>query len=617
MDEYCGIRQPWAMLVRYRNIILTIFQYNVLTLPELVSTFEVIIYNVDKHIHLKPSVTSKSIVERNVMQSIYHKMKLKFTRIHWLVNAGHGFIVYFMKIKHSNTTAHIVFHDGPKTYHVLEDVLLSHTERSTVVNLDIKTVYFSSLVVFEFLDSVLRDNHESFFRMDYEKIHPNVDLFVHSTLSVNNIPVRSSSNYPMQKMIAIVPQNGTFISMSFTIHKFSGWTLGSCYYGGYLLFEGTSSTLENNTSTFIHGPYCNVTISNYPLLSSHGLQRLVLGSKPTVLVFYAYSPLYSIDLDIHVHQSVCEGILNPIKFCSNYHHLQYGRQFIQSFVREENYELYCSNTTKAADLRIVFRRVCIVVQVTHVLKLMSYVLEVIGTANVQLQYSFPFTYDTSCPSNKRGGLRVVFTFPNSTHSNHLLQHRNLTVLSYNDIFSTLINYVEYEYSYHQPSYSISLTDTEFQDNMCAAFNSSSHVPSYEFNYNKTYMLLQLKTMCGSGVYRQVQNYLFTLRPYTLMAVDQWVKYKYYFSFYYINECTSSNNTADQLSLCLSSYAAQSMVFNRSEMHVVSHDTSVSIIYYKYSTCSTLKMVFHGQLHQLLSTIILGRHWSAIKVTILE
>ena len=255
-------------------------------------------HNFARHQILQPYV--KDIVGTYVMHYIQCKsIRFKYFTAFWLLKAGHGYLVYYQKMWYSNITAQITFYDGPKTFHRIVGIL---------------TGYFSSLVQFEISENSSSGNYPAFFRMAYTKFPYTI---MHS-LNRSIIHIKNNDTL-MHKQFMFEPENDTFLSVSFQIRSFSGSTIENCYYyGGYILLEHIKM-YASEKDIVMHGPYCNLSISNYPLVINEGIQKLYLGRWKTVILIYAYGPLYTIDLDIIIHKSLCEGIINPITFCKKKH----------------------------------------------------------------------------------------------------------------------------------------------------------------------------------------------------------------------------------------------------------------------------------------------------------
>ena len=486
----------------------------------------------------------------------------------------------------------ITFYDGPKTYYTIAKAALTHSHIRQINRLDMNTIYFSSMIDLEVFENSPYNNQTALV-----VIFRKITCETRASNNSKSIQIISGNAYPLHELHTIQPDNGIFLSISFQIRKFRGWTWGNCYYGGYTVMEYKSFTTKFNI--FEHGPYCNTSQSNYPLISDSGLQKLVFGSQKIVLLFYAYSPLYEIDLDIIIQQSRCEGILNPIAFCNHHYVIRSGASTTETFVKHTNYLVFCLRHPNSAYIRVILGTVCIIVQQTHMREWLDYNLEIAGSANIQVTYSLPFIYNTLYLFDNYS--YVAFTIRLSNYTTHTLKLKSVSInsLPYEDAISTQIRCKHINWSYHQPSYA-----TLFEHHLPGSTACVNGNSSYHRKLSEETMHLKLTSNCGTFIYKEQKTYMFTLAQYKLAKLNELYKIKYYLSFIYTDACFISEGLRDQLSLCLSSYIAQSMILNQSEMHVVTHDVSVKIIYYKYSNpnCTTFKIVFHRQQHQLLSEI---------------
>ena len=509
----------------------------------------------------------------------------------WLLNAGPGYLTHYIRMFHSHIAAMVTFHDGPKTYYTISKMLLTYSHTRKVDWIGNTTTYFSSLVNFQIFKNTPYKN-QTLLSLYFKKT-PGKRIESNNS---HSIQIASKITAPLHELYTIQPKDGSSLSVSFQVRQFRGSTMGSCYYGGYTLLEYKS---KYETNSFEYGPYCNTSYSNYPLVGEKGLQKLVFGNQKIVLLFYAYSPIYTIDLDIIIQQPRCQGILNPITFCSHHYFLRDRSSSYETYVTRANYSLNCIKYSNIAYMRLILGPVCMIVQQTHMRTRLNYHMRIAGFSKIQLSFSFPFSYNTSFPIHTQRVVKFTSILANYTTHILILNNASENVLSYNDAISAELLWKHDKVSYHQPSYAAEFDHDVHHMSPCVNINSSHHS-----RLAKDIMHLKLVNNCGTGYYKEQNVYVFELARYKLTKVDKLNKIKYYFSLFNIDQCSLSRGVRDRLSLYLGSYIAQSMIFNQSELHVITHDMRAKILYYKYSSanCSTFKIVFHRQTYQLLTTI---------------
>ena len=101
-----------------------------------------------------------------------------------------------------------------------------------------------------------------------------------------------------------------FPNVSFTIRKFEGWNENYCHFGSYIWINTIMTGLAHEVNNEL-GPFCSKCLPSDPFVWDIRPKYIVLGSFYYFLIFYAYGPLYNIDIDIHIHPSDCEGLFEP------------------------------------------------------------------------------------------------------------------------------------------------------------------------------------------------------------------------------------------------------------------------------------------------------------------
>ena len=468
IGEYCGARDPWAQLVKHYVVRLTVLQVNVLYLVEMICTFEIISHNIASRnlAHLR---TSEKQIKYMVPDSVFYSIGTEFTNLFWLLNAGHGYRVRYINLQHSHITADLNFFDGPmEPYHMILGSI-AYSKRRENVTIDLTTLYFSSLLTLDIFRASAYDVQKKLLKINFKK----VPMSVFKINPRNKVyRIHTSEAIPLQSMYLVKSSIDTFTSLSFHIPNFSGWDAGNCRHGGYIILK---DKMVEQKRLLYHGPYCNVSITNDPLVSNNGLKHLTFGKERVLLLFYAYSPLYTIDLDIVIKQATCEGIINPIQYCTLKQNTEDMSKFNKLFFKGQNYVMTCqilsSDKSHTALIRIIINAGCIHVQQIHITHLdYHYHLDITGTMDVNIQSKNPFVYNKACHAFETEETFFHIGFSNLKDLLIPLQNNSNQILAFEDIISTQVMYTHMK-NYHQTSYSIVLKKLN-RNNMTAPITNS-------------------------------------------------------------------------------------------------------------------------------------------------
>ena len=598
MEEFCGARLPWDMLVVHHTIALHVIQVNVLRLVEMVCTFEATSYRkeTDNIGYLRPFKIEVPRV--NIRQTVIYTMGLEYMSVHWLLHAYYGYYLTFVQVEYTNIAAQLSFFDGPRKHYLMKNASLLQSNTTDNVTLDMQTVYFNSLVT---LDVIWKSNYthrQTLLAISFVRKLRKI-LKVNSTHV--DFRVKNNKGSPVNTLYSMESKGGMFLSLSFLVRRFSGWGQGACRYGGYLLLR---DKLFAQKRVLRHGPFCKIFASNDPLLSDNGLQNLIFGKERVILFFYAYSPLYTIDLDVIIRQTNCEGIINPMQICISKQNTEDVSKMSKLIVHGNNYMMTCSHKFNAGAsgvvMRIILNGTCVSVQQIHIFRLSNhYQLHFIGNVDAEIQTKNPFVYNEACIKYYPDRVFLNLSLSNMEQQSVSLQKHNLHALFYKQIVSFHIYYT-HGYNYHQKSYSVLLQKRHENNETCASLDSTYNKQLSIYGWS---WMLAITNCCGVGRYKMQHDYVFKLNPYHLKSYYGMNKIKFYFSFFLVTSCNVSNDVSDRLSLCLSHYEAQSALFNiEDELHVVAHDISFAIYYHKKSSrnCATFKFIYHCQVLHLLA-----------------
>ena len=218
-----------------------------------------------------------------------------------------GFNFHLNSINTSCFLGHIQIYAGDRNYHLVfyKKVTPEVVEESVNVS-----VNYYLLSVEQYADEIHFSNScDIYFMLGYT--FRSIDV---QSLRIGDVTTLNNAGGLLYKGYYIRYNSVKFPNVSFTIRKFEGWNGNYCHFGGYIwintIMTGTAHEVNNEL-----GPFCSKSLPSHPFVGDIGPKYIVLGSFDYFLIFYAYGPLYNIDIDIHIHTSDCEGLFEPQFMC--------------------------------------------------------------------------------------------------------------------------------------------------------------------------------------------------------------------------------------------------------------------------------------------------------------
>ena len=300
-------------------------------------------------------------------------------------------------------------YDGPLKYYEMTNGILRHSNNTKEVVVSAQSIYYTSLVTLDIISYSSDTVQEKLWVLYFMKEQIDIVRTDHN----KTIRIQSTQSFPLQTLFEFNTGSGTFYTISFRVRSFSGWSEGGCKYGGYMILQ--SKQTATGQRMIPYGPYCNISLSNYPLVGQKGLANLTFGNESVALLFYAYSPHYSIDLDVLVHETLCEGIINPIVLCQDEGKLK--REGESSFDIGTNYDMRCRKQTilsrEIIFIRIIVKKSCIAIQQIFTPKIGdNYIIQILGTDAMFIQYTNPYVYNEAVHSFPVDSIDIFIGFSN-------------------------------------------------------------------------------------------------------------------------------------------------------------------------------------------------------------
>ena len=333
--RYCGYHQPWLVTTSSHQVAAMLEQLNVRSRCNISFTYTSIDMNIARVYSKYDQRTLISgellptgfILDRNNIQA-YNNFVI-VTKI--------GFKFHLNTIKACCFSGHIKVYAGDRNYHLV----FHKTVTTQVVEepLNVSVNYYL-LSIEQYADKIYFSNStDKYFMLRY--IFEPIDL---QSLRIGEVTTLNNAEGLLYKGYYIRDNGVKFPNVSFTIRKFEGWNENYCHFGGYIwinrIMTGTAHEVSNEL-----GPFCSKSLPSHPFVGDIGPKYIVLGSFHYYLIFYAYGPLYDIDIDIHIHPSDCEGLFEPQSMCFTAQDIaglkQNETRKLRRYIRGSHYETLC------------------------------------------------------------------------------------------------------------------------------------------------------------------------------------------------------------------------------------------------------------------------------------
>ena len=333
--RYCGRHQQWQVTTSSHQVDAMLEQLNVRSRCNISFTYTSIditiaeIYNkYDQRTLISGELLQTGVILDSNNIKAYNNL-LIFMKI--------GFKFHLNSIKTCCFSGHIKMYAGNRNYH-----LVFHKKVTNQVVEDPldATVDYNMLLVEQYADEIhFSNSRDIYFMLRYTLGY--IDM---QSLRIGEVTTLNNAEGLLYKGYYIRYNGVNFPNVSFTIRKFEGWNGNYCDFGGYVLIHSVMTGSEHNVINQL-GPFCSKSLPSHPFVGNIGPKYIVLGSFDYYLIFYAYGPLYNIDIDIHIHPSDCEGLFEPQFMCFTEQdieipNLSETRKF-QRYIRGSHYEALC------------------------------------------------------------------------------------------------------------------------------------------------------------------------------------------------------------------------------------------------------------------------------------
>ena len=358
--KYCGHRKPWLETVDSNRAAVVLKQLNVRYACNITFTYTSVERNIAQ-VYMRHK-------NYNKVNRIINPMTIRWwSTIHyvvkWRVESIRGTSANFLLIRTCCLLGVVEIHDGFENYHMLYKKNIVNINFSNET-LDLSSTYYVSTInLYPNKSHVNSDYKEVFLLMFVTKMERVIRLSINQTSTFNN------KERPLQSIYKISITDGGFPNISFNMRNFSGWNEDQCAFGGFTLLHNIKT---NIIVRYDQGPFCTGTSPSEPFIGTNGPKYIVLGEFVYYLIIYALGPWYSIDVDVLMKRSFCEGIFEPYNMCrtpipsKRYHSKNY--MSLDRYIFGSHYVMICATMehphTKEKTVSIDFIQItkCIIFQ---------------------------------------------------------------------------------------------------------------------------------------------------------------------------------------------------------------------------------------------------------------
>ena len=332
---FCGHRKPWYETAPSRTVSMFIRQINVrqrcnitiiyTSLEE--SVAEVYINHTD--IYVLP------LMKPNDRLHVLGSRLLPMVVQNWRIVADYGFRLHVSSLHLCCSSNRVAIYDGFQ-----EDFALRYKKEWNGEKFDKKFDFHSNFFQMELHFHLYHLNYSIRGEMLIVTIFERVLLPIKKA-EMNSVTKVSNNGNILYAAYSLgtTARDRVYPNVSLVIRKFDGWNEGSCKFGGYFITEALHHSTDKIGYSL--GPFCSKSIPTEPFVGTHGHKNLVFGRQEIYIILYAFGSLYTLDLDLVVLPSLCEGIFELPSNCLD------NSRTRQEIAREyDYYSVKCDRTQR-------------------------------------------------------------------------------------------------------------------------------------------------------------------------------------------------------------------------------------------------------------------------------
>ena len=511
----CGCRKPWSELVNSNIVRIVADQIDVINKMKLSFTYSVIDQNKlsEKILQLRTNnIKLKDIPQQQLM---YTNLMRKPTSLMWHVHAPIGKrIVITASIDEFDL---LWIYEGFHRHHIIQNdspwkgrraKLIHHYVACICIRNEIKS-YTRVLLLLDTLTFWLLNLESTPLSLTTKRVHNFGGIYY--------------------KLFSIKPEVGSFPNVSFHIRQFDGWHEGGCTYGGFIFKQYlNNSQLETQTL----GPYCTNTEPNHPLTGIEGLDYVVFGKYEVHLIIYASGPLYTIDMDIVISHSPCQGIVSLEYVCS---FPKAPKDTIYE-VKYPSFTISCWSIYGAIAIRFIAISRCIILQCLEKEGNETLVLEITTGIHFHVIIKIVNDFLLYCRGDNNISFGLKYKQENKATVSEVLQKSRVLTKRRASLVSMIIS-LKSRRMYYTYSLYVQPTATSFS---CP--DNTLDIEKYTTNLWGIQYGTKIITKCGFGSYKESVTYVF---QFDVRAINPEI---FYLQFT-VSQCESNTSVPDVVNAC--------------------------------------------------------------------
>ena len=487
--SFCGHRRPWYETAPSRQVGMLLRQLNVQQRCNITFIFTSLEREVANIYIMHRNIFTLPLLQPNERIAVAANSLLPLDVHNWRVMVDYGFRLYVSSLRGCCSSNRVAIYDGFQEDFSLRYKVDSNGERYER-NLNLYSNYFQMEVHFHLYKLNYSLNEELLMKTRFERV-----LLPVKTVKMNSVTTVSSNGTLLYVAYSLGKprRHGVYPNVSFVIRRFDGWNEGSCKFGGYLISEALHHSTDKVKYTL--GPFCSKSIPTEPFVGTHGHKSLVFGKHEVYIIFYAFGPLYFIDIDLVLLPSVCEGIFELPIICLD------DSQITQYVARKDahNYRVTClkkfrQNNQMYLKFTVISVINCIILQGMSYSRVEEERYEILYPVSVNIAVKRPPPFLQLGVRTGRSGTFLSYININAKfHAEHL--NRTLqTIVNNSEIINLRVINVKV---YQRIAYSMYIKATAEIDRTCT--NASGCIERVGYSDGKLIQRITLVNLCGFAV----------------------------------------------------------------------------------------------------------------------
>ena len=523
----------------------------------------------------------------------------------WLIHVKLGNTIFYKKAAHSRIRGLLTIFDGPEKFHILTHIIMNNDTGSPYLNLSSK--YFQSLVLVE-VDAVDDDDPGNDWNILF------VMEFIERPLTILKVGMNSktkirNNNLAYQILVQIITDPNKHTKLSIKKHRFDGLNEGGCSKGGFLIKQFLEVWIYANTSSYIAdylGPFCPDDTGNEPLISDKGLKHLVYGRAMIAFIFYAYGPMYHIDIELHVQPAVCAGIINPLAVCP-----YRVEKYINVVQLAPNHVIRCSRNKAsllfAFGIKVFLKEGCLGIYLLPRRNGISYFLSVYRYFYMEMSFASPYHYAHFPDYKSIHTMTTKITLMD-------MQSENLNVTE--SVATERSNIIVAHFAYrsriniHSPTYEMNFQKVPAVDK-CTMFKEDHFKPTPYMNI----YFLEIRFACGRLEHSLKRTYFYLFN--SQLATSKMDYWSFIFLSIHRHVCQEDHHNSDILTVGWHKAISLSFNFTLTDLNVQSFDSTLTVFYEKVDSKSCLNVVIQFKTAEIEHAFSTSPFTTLMKVSVAD